>query len=95
MGSEADQCFAELLKTKNLEAFAQLYDRYAGALYGFICRTTPDRVQAEALLQQVFIKAWKEIDCYNPSKERLFTWLLRLTIKVCGQTIENIKAILL
>jgi DNA-directed RNA polymerase specialized sigma24 family protein len=93
MASEADQHLADLLKTKNREAFAQLYDRYAGALYGFICRTTPDTVQAEVLLEQVFVNAWKEIDSYNPSRERLFIWMFRLTLKLCGQTTEHIKAI--
>lgn len=30
------------------------------------------------MLQETFITVWKNIDKYDPSKGRLFTWLLRL-----------------
>lgn len=85
----------ELLKAKSREAFDQLYDRYAGALYGFICRTVPDTAKREALLQDVFVRVWKDIDRYDPVKERFFTWLFRLTRNACtvyGQTKEHTKA---
>jgi DNA-directed RNA polymerase specialized sigma24 family protein len=91
--AEADQPLVILLKTKSLEAFSLLYDRYAGALYGFICRTYPDTTQAEALLQEVFVRVWKGVECYDPSKERLFTWIFRITLSVCGQSQEPLKTI--
>jgi Sigma-70 region 2 len=90
--SEGDG-LAELLKTNSHEAFARLYDWYAGPLYGFICRTTPDAARAEALLQQVFVRAWRDIAHYDPSKEGLFTWLFRHTLDACGRTTETIKAL--
>jgi len=90
---EAEICLVESLKTKSQAAFAQVYDRYAGALFSFICRTTNDTARAEALLQEVFVRLWKEIDHYDPLKERLFTWIFRITLNMCGQTKENIKAL--
>jgi RNA polymerase sigma factor (sigma-70 family) len=90
---EADQPLVNFLKNKSLEAFSMLYDRYAGALYGFISRTYPNTTQAEALLQEVFVRIWKDIDCYDPSKEKLFTWIFRITLSVCGQNTQALKTI--
>lgn len=90
---EAEICLVELLKTKSQAAFAQLYDCYAGALFSFICRATNDTARAEGLLQEVFVRLWQEIDHYDPSKERLFTWTFRITLNMCGQTKETIKAL--
>ena len=91
--AEADQPLVNLLRTKKLEAFSLLYDQYAGALFGFICRTGADNAQAEALLQDVFVRIWTDINCYDPSKEKLFTWIFRITCSVCGQTKETLKTI--
>jgi DNA-directed RNA polymerase specialized sigma24 family protein len=44
-------------------------------------------------LQEVFVRIWKDIDCYDPSKERLFTWIFRITLNVCGQNKETLKTI--
>ena len=31
------------------------------------------------MLQEVFVKIWKNIDTYNQSKGRLYTWMLNIT----------------
>lgn len=93
VAGDADQRLVDLLKNKSPDAFGQLYDQYAGALYGFICRVVSNTGQAEALLQDVFVRIWKEIDGYEPTKERLFTWMFRLTLQACGPTKETIKAL--
>ena len=90
---ETDARFLELLKAKSPDAFARLYDQYAGALYGLICRSVPDG-PAEALLQEVFVRTWKEIDHYDTSKERLFTWMFQLTLQVCGRKCVQLKTII-
>ena len=71
------------LQTKSTAAFTDLYDRYAAALYGVICRMVRNRDIAEELLQDVFIKIWTHIDTYNPVKGTLFTWMLNITRNSC------------
>ena len=73
----------ELLKTRSSNAFAQLYDKYSGALYGIICRMVQNANVAEELLQDVFVKVWKNIDKYDTEKGSLFTWLLQITRNTC------------
>jgi RNA polymerase sigma factor (sigma-70 family) len=75
--------FTQLLKAKSRGAFADLYDRYSAALFGFICKMVKNKNIAEELLQEAFIKAWKNIDAYDASKESLFTWLLRIANNTC------------
>jgi len=73
----------EVLKTKSRDAFAELYDKYSAAIYGIICKMITNTNIAEELLQDVFIKVWKNIDKYDPSKGSLFTWMLQISRNTC------------
>jgi RNA polymerase sigma-70 factor (ECF subfamily) len=37
-----------------------------------------NREEAEDVLQDVFVKIWKNIDSYNDSKGRFYTWILNI-----------------
>ncbi|MFF1821473.1 RNA polymerase sigma factor [Kribbella sp. NPDC058245] len=41
------------------EAFGQLYDRHARAIYNFLYRRTASRSDAEDLTSAVFLHAWR------------------------------------
>jgi RNA polymerase sigma-70 factor (ECF subfamily) len=47
-------------------------------LYGIIFNLIKDKEEAEDVLQEVFVKIWKNIDTYNTSKGRLYTWMLNI-----------------
>jgi RNA polymerase sigma factor (sigma-70 family) len=55
-----------------------LYDHYSGALYGVIFRILKKEEIAEEVLQDVFMKIWDRFDNYDPSKGRLFTWMVNV-----------------
>ena len=67
-----------LLKNKDANAYNVLYDNYSSALYGIVSRIIPAEEIAQDLLQDVFIKIWKNIEKYDTSKGRLFTWMLNI-----------------
>lgn len=67
-----------MLKQRQEQAFGYLYDHYSGSLYAVILNIVPDRELANDLLQEVFIKIWKQIDSYDQLKGRLFTWMLNV-----------------
>ena len=69
----------ELLRQKSQQGFCQLYDSYAPALYGIICNIVKDTAAAEDVLQEAFVKVWKNIEHYRQEKGTLFTWLLNIT----------------
>ena len=68
-----------LLLKKDDRSFTLLYDNYAKSLYGVIYNLIRDKEEAEDVLQEVFIKIWKNIDTYNTSKGRLYTWMLNIS----------------
>lgn len=67
-----------LLKQRHEHAFSYLYDHYSGSLYSVIVSIVPDRELANDLLQEVFIKIWRQIESYDNAKGRLFTWMLNV-----------------
>ncbi|MES2381359.1 MAG: RNA polymerase sigma factor [Bacteroidota bacterium] len=66
------------LKEKNREAFSYLYDNYSAALYGVINRITQNEEIANDVLQEAFVKIWKNIDNYSREKGSIYTWMLNV-----------------
>ncbi|MBI5857945.1 MAG: sigma-70 family RNA polymerase sigma factor [Sphingobacteriales bacterium] len=67
--------------------------QYRGALYNIILQVIADTETANDVLQEVFVTIWKNIDKYDESKGRLFTWMLKLTRNMAiNQTrVKNFK----
>lgn len=63
---------------RSQKAFGYLYDNYSAALYGIVNSIVPDKEIANDVLQNVFVNIWRKIESYNPSKGRLFTWMLNI-----------------
>jgi len=59
-------------------AISDLYDTYGSALFGIVLRIVQHRELAEQVLQDTFVKAWRNGASYDASKGRLFTWLLNI-----------------
>ncbi|CAM3614325.1 RNA polymerase sigma factor [Flavobacterium gelidilacus] len=74
---EQEELIKELLK-KDDKSFTLLYDNYSKSLYGVIYNLIRNTEEAEDVLQEVFVKIWKNIDSYNESKGRLYTWMLNI-----------------
>jgi RNA polymerase sigma-70 factor (ECF subfamily) len=83
--------FSDLLKTRSRDAFSALYDKYSPALFGVICRIVQNKVIGEELLQDVFVKIWKNIDKYEASKATLFTWMLHITRNTCIDYLRSMQ----
>ena len=67
-----------LLLNKEEKGFTLLYDMYSKSLFSVISNLISNRDDAEDVLQEVFVKIWKNIDSYNESKGRLYTWMLNI-----------------
>lgn len=68
----------EQIYKKDSKAFTALYDMYSKSLYGVIYNLLKNKEESEDVLQEVFVKIWKNIDSYNESKGRFFTWVLNI-----------------
>ncbi|MEO6681822.1 MAG: sigma-70 family RNA polymerase sigma factor [Ginsengibacter sp.] len=78
-----------LLKESNEDAFSYLYDCYSAALYGVILKVLSDKILAEDVLQESFLKIWKNIQSYDPEKGRLFTWMIQITRNLTIDTVRS------
>ena len=67
-----------LVLKRDERSFTTLYDMYSKSLFSVITNLIKDREEAEDVLQEVFVKIWKNIDSYNESKGRLYTWMLNI-----------------
>jgi RNA polymerase sigma-70 factor (ECF subfamily) len=67
-----------LLKQRHQSAFEYLYDNYAGALNTVVLAVISDRDTANDVLQEVFVKIWRQIDTYDDARGRLFTWMTNI-----------------
>lgn len=74
--SEQDLIIA--LKAGDDQAFSYLYDHYSGSLYSTILQIVKSPGVAGDVLQEVFINIWRKIESYDPSRGRLFTWMLNM-----------------
>ena len=68
----------ERLSNGDTAALYQLYDKYSAALYGVILRMCQNDSDAQDLLQETFVKIWRNINQYDSSKGRFYTWAYRI-----------------
>ncbi len=85
--TEAD--LVEKLKGRDEQDFNHLYDNYSKSLFTIIYQIIPQQEVAEDVLQQVFVKIWKNIGMYDAAKGRLFTWMLNIAR---NQTIDYTRS---
>ncbi|GIZ08149.1 RNA polymerase sigma factor [Flavobacterium sp. UMI-01] len=67
-----------LIYKKDDKAFTYLYDMYSKSLFSVINVLVKNTEEAEDVLQEVFVKIWKNMDSYNESKGRFYTWILNI-----------------
>ncbi len=76
--SISDQNILSLIGENNLEAWGHLYDKYAPVMFGIVYHLTDDRIVAEEIFKEVFIRL-KEDKILSKYKYVLCTYLVRHT----------------
>jgi RNA polymerase sigma-70 factor (ECF subfamily) len=66
------------LKEKDQSAMAEFYDMYANAIYGVILRIVKKQHLAEEVLQDTYLKVWRNIDKYDSNVSNIYTWMYRI-----------------
>src|SRR5258705_1594143 len=72
----------------NQDAFGELFERYAGRVYGFLVRRLGDVATAEDLHQEAFLRLHRARDSYNP--ERPFrAWLFAIVHNLVNDSLRS------
>jgi RNA polymerase sigma-70 factor (ECF subfamily) len=72
----------------DLDAFAQVYDRYERQVYRYALHILGHRDDADDIKQETFLKAYQAIGSFR-SESSLQTWLLRICGNLCRDKIKS------
>jgi len=73
----------------NLEAFGELYSIYLDRIYRYIFYQIKDKMTAEDITEEVFIKAWKAIKSCKGKEKTFSSWLYRIAH---NQVVDNLRS---
>ena len=71
----AEEALAELLRRRDPDALAKLYDRYGRVIYASIYRIVRDQGIAEDLVQETFLRVWNRASHFDSVRGSLVTWI--------------------
>ena len=74
--SETDQALVLRVGQGDPDALDEIYGRYARSVYGLAYRILGEPSAAEDVVQDVFLKLWRQPASYNPERGSLGSWLL-------------------
>src|SRR5918996_5775027 len=81
-GRRADLELAKRCRNGDAGAFEELYRQHAGRLFSLTSRMVGSPQEAEDVLQEVFLHAYRKLDSFRGDSS-LGTWLYRLGINQC------------
>ena len=71
-----DLSLVKAVATGNSRALERIYDRYSRGVYSLALRLLSDSPAAEEVVQETFLKLWRQPSAYQPERGRLLPWLL-------------------
>jgi RNA polymerase sigma-70 factor, ECF subfamily len=60
------------------DAFNEVYERFAGAMFSLALRILRDGPAAEDVVQETFVQIWEKAAAYNPKLGKPMTWAVTL-----------------
>ena len=72
----------------DIEAFGELYSVYLDRIYRYVAYHVKDKMIAEDITEEVFVKAWKRIDSCKGKGETFSSWLYRIAH---NHVIDNLR----
>ena len=91
--SETDEDIILAYNNGDREAFKKLIDRYASPLYNFTARLS-NKSDASDIVQESFIKAWKNISHFDPGRASFKTWIFTIAKNATTDFLRRKKSIL-
>lgn len=73
----SDNELVEMIRESDPERYGEIVDRYKTKLFVYIYRLIGNREEAEDLLQDVFIKAYRNLNSYD-TKRKFSSWIYRI-----------------
>src|SRR4051812_43935019 len=71
-------------------AYAELYDRFSGPLYGTALRMLRQPADAQDVVHDAFMAVWEKAGTYETSRGSVFSWVLTL---VRNRAIDRLRMV--
>jgi len=81
-GASSPEALALAARTGSAAAFEALVARFEAPLYRFLFLRTRDEGLAQDLTQEAFLRAWQNLERYDP-RWRFSTWLFTVAERLC------------
>ena len=75
-GEEALERLLALVARGDEQAFAELYQRVAAAVFGLVTRVVRNPAQAEEVTQEVFVELWRTASRFDPARGSARSWIM-------------------
>ena len=85
----ADAALVAGLVVNDEPAAVAFVRRFQGPVFGLAISITHDRVLAEDVAQEAFLRAWRAASSYDPRRGSVLTWLLTIARNVAIDTIRT------
>ncbi len=87
---ESDKELLERVKANDTSAFSLLVDRYKIRLFNLIYRMLQNREEAEDILQETFLRVFKERERFDPTYS-FSTWIYTIALNLCRNELKHKK----
>lgn len=74
-----DKQLIRLIAQKDSNALEMLYDRYERVIYSFAYQIVKDSMAAEEVMQELFLRVWKNAEQIDFGRGKLLTWMFAVT----------------
>ena len=89
MSEETDQQVVARLSSGDKSALSELYARYASLLLGVGIKMLRNREEAEDILHDVFMEAWRKADSYDPERGTVRAWFV---IRMRSRVVDRMRS---
>jgi RNA polymerase sigma-70 factor (ECF subfamily) len=86
---ESDRALVARIEARDPDALALLYDRHGARLMGLAHRILGDNGEAEEVVQEVFLFAWRSAASFDASRGSVLAWLL---VATRSRSIDRLRA---
>ena len=73
-----DEQFIKQVKNGDAEAFGKLYDQYAEVIFRYVYSHLENRLDAEDLTEEIFLRAWRALPKYDERGLPFSAFLFRI-----------------
>jgi RNA polymerase sigma-70 factor (ECF subfamily) len=77
--SAGDETLVPLLHNQDVRALETIYARHSRAVYSLALKILADPTAAEEVVQECFLKLWRQPELFQPERGKLISWLLGVT----------------